>query len=839
MKKTIKSIKSAATLRTKAENNYKNNDSFRQSADYTEAFTKKKIKKKTILFETFHGSSMGDNPYAIFLEMLNNPIFSEFHFVWTYKELDEFPYELFSKMSNIEFVKIYSKKYIDYLATAEYLVNNTTFPPYFQKKKGQIYVNTWHGTPLKTLGKDMKGSMGQHKNIQRNFMHADYIVSPNSFTTDILVSSHDLSGIYQGKIIEEGYPRIDLTDPGKKTEILERLSLEIDEQKKIILYAPTWRGEVGGVENTYTEIIQVVTQLQQEMPDDYQLLLKVHTLVYKKISNRINKEEIILVPNSFDTNELLSAVDILITDYSSIMFDFLITGKPIILFAYDYESYEKNRGLYLDMKSMGLPFCSNVLEVMDELNRANQHVTDGYLKLQKKYSKLNMEGGVTKKYIDIIFNKNEENYNIRTVENNKKNIFVYAGGFMNNGITTSFINLSDLIDYDKYNLILVEKGNLSPEEEDNIKKLNKKTKIFYRVGSTNVTISEWPFFSYSLKKYETYKSKMPIFKKIYRREFDRIFGAVHKDIVMDFSGYVPFWAQVLGYSDATKKIIFQHNDMWAERKKVINGKKVHQKLDVIFGLYSVYDKIACVGKKTMESNIGNLEKYAGESKYVYTPNILNHKKIKKMADEEENIFTHNGSTYLMLDNEKKSNRKVVVLPREEDISFVNVGRHSPEKGQEKLIYAFKNFLRGNEYLVEHAKLYMLGEGVLTSSLKSIVSKNNLENNIIFSGQLENPFVIMKHCDCYISSSNHEGQPMVLLEALALKMDIIATDIEGNRSVLEDEFGLVVENTQQGIEEALDFYHMDFGNSEIQKEKFNDEAYDEHVLAIYEKLFNEK
>ena len=199
--------------------------------------------------------------------------------------------------------------------------------------KQKIYINTWHGTPLKTLGKDMEGPIGQHKNIQRNFLHSDYILSPNKFTSEKLIDSHDLEGLYNGEIIEEGYPRMDLTFNTDKEELRKTLEniIELDPHKKIILYAPTWRGEVGSVSNINEELFNHISALNEKIPDDYQLILKVHTLLFKYIKHDeqlMNK----CIPDCIDTNELLSLVDILITDYSSIFFDYMATNKPISVF---------------------------------------------------------------------------------------------------------------------------------------------------------------------------------------------------------------------------------------------------------------------------------------------------------------------------------------------------------------------------------------------------------------------------------------------------------------------------------------------------------------------------
>src|SRR5690606_37433741 len=137
-----------------------------------------------------------------------------------------------------------TNKYFYYLTTCKYLFNNSTFPNLFTVKDEQVYINTWHGTPLKYMGFDIKGNPFVTSNVLRNFLSADFILSPNKFTTNVFKNSFKLKDIYSGTILEEGYPRIDLTVNANKPEIineLKNLNLKL-EDKKIILYAPTWKG---------------------------------------------------------------------------------------------------------------------------------------------------------------------------------------------------------------------------------------------------------------------------------------------------------------------------------------------------------------------------------------------------------------------------------------------------------------------------------------------------------------------------------------------------------------------------------------------------------------------
>lgn len=158
---------------------YYTNKNYRMRADYGYLYDKSKIIDNLILYEAYHGRSISGNPYAIYKQLLNDPNFKDFKHVWVVDTYDNPSIKEVEHNPNTSFVKIHSKEYLKVLVKAKYLINNTSFGHYFQKKKeGQIYINTWHGTPLKTLGKDVKSSdITGHKNIQRNFLHADYFIS--------------------------------------------------------------------------------------------------------------------------------------------------------------------------------------------------------------------------------------------------------------------------------------------------------------------------------------------------------------------------------------------------------------------------------------------------------------------------------------------------------------------------------------------------------------------------------------------------------------------------------------------------------------------------------------
>ena len=817
MNKKLKIAKRRAKFLLEPFKTYTNNKNFKRTVEYTRNFKKNKIDPHIIFYESYHGKAMNDNPYAIFKHLVNNEEYKNFTHVWALNDQDN-PYaNKYKGLKNVRFVKVHSEEYIKYLTKAKYLINNVTFPTYFQKKDEQIYINTWHGTPLKTLGKDMEGPIGQHKNIQRNFLHSDYILSPNKFTSEKLIDSHDLEGLYNGEIIEEGYPRMDLTFNTDKEELRKTLEniIELDPHKKIILYAPTWRGEVGSVSNINEELFNHISALNEKIPDDYQLILKVHTLLFKYIKHDeqlMNK----CIPDCIDTNELLSLVDILITDYSSIFFDYMATNKPILYFMYDKEQYLKKRGMYLDVNTLAGPICKTT----DELAKCIKEIESVQDRYQSVYQEMNevyikRVGDSTQKIVDIIFKGKQEQSDcvFDVKEPHKKNILIYCGGFLNNGITSSAINLLNNIDYEKYNVIVIDKGNYDKESSYNISRINEKAKRVYRVGSMNLTIKDWYLHGLMNKRGYTEELAKRKPEEIFKREINRMLGNARIDIAVDFSGYVPFWTMVMSLGEFTQKSIYQHNDMLAETNKIINGKYKHKrKLGIVFSLYKCFNKIVSVAKHTRDLNAENLAQHVDTNKMVYVHNSLN---VDKIKDSVENhgflIESYEGQDYIIQKEEKPGafSIKGIRLPKHNEINFVNMGRLSPEKDQEKLIRAFSQLI--NKYQNLKMKLYIIGDGILKGTLNDLVETLGLEESVIFTGQMKNPFFLINKADCFVLSSNHEGQPMVLLETLVLNKPIIATDIAGSRSILEDGYGTLAPNDVDGLFSEMEKFVLD--NSE--------------------------
>lgn len=594
------------------------------------------IKKGTILYESRDGASMTDNPYAMFRYMLAHPEFRDYTHIWSIadKELLAPIIQQYESYPHVKFVKRHSPAYLRALASCQYVINNSTFPTYYIPKKGQVYINTWHGTPLKYMGFDIPGNPAHSQNVLRNFLSTDFLISANEHMTNMYTKSYKLDGLYNGKIIETGYPRIDLTihtDPFEFRKRLEDWGI-ILEDKPIILYAPTWKGtDVTQVKNDVKQIHADMVELRKQVGDQYNILVKVHPFLYKQAKD---DEGLIgrLIPDFVDTNELLSVVDILITDYSSIFFDFLITGKPILFYTWDLDVYMEERGQYFHYNELPGPHLFTVWELataIKNIDKVQVEYKFQYEKMKERFTQYE-DGKVRERIISYIFqNKDQHMKVIQNLHQKKKKILIYSGGLRNNGITTSFINLMNNINHNEYDVTCFTATPESEEVLNNVAKINKNVRLVFKPGRAVYNFMEMyrdKFIHYFGKKGYLGKTLFP--EQAYKREHRRLFGKSQFDYVIDFSGYSLYWAKYLIVADAKRKICFMHNDLLSDSERTVNGKKPHRiNLRGLFTIYNEFDKLVSVSEGTMELNKKNLSQYAPPEKFAYVLNSINPEKI--------------------------------------------------------------------------------------------------------------------------------------------------------------------------------------------------------------------
>lgn len=308
-------------------------------------------KKKVVIFESFHGKQYSDNPRAIYEYMLENEV--DYTMYWSIDKR----YKKAIVNKDIKSIYRFSLRWLMLTPRAKYWVTNSRLPMFMRKSRSTTYLQTWHGTPLKKLATDMKmvqmpgtDTVKYKRNFLRESRKWDYLVSPNAYSTKIFKRAFN----FNKEIIESGYPRNDYlinnNNANMITSIKKKSSIPFN--RKVILYAPTWR------DNQYYDIGKYKFKIQMDLDkmmsnlgDNYIILLRLHYLVAENLDLSAYKGFVYDCSRHDDIRELYLISDLLITDYSSVFFDYANLKRPMLFYVYDIDDYRDNlRGFYFDLE---------------------------------------------------------------------------------------------------------------------------------------------------------------------------------------------------------------------------------------------------------------------------------------------------------------------------------------------------------------------------------------------------------------------------------------------------------------------------------------------------------
>lgn len=313
--------------------------------------------RKKIVFCNYFGKGFGDNGKAIAEALLKKD--PSLQLVWGVKQpfADSLP-------QNIKPVEYNSVRYLWELATAAAWVDNSRKNAGIKKRKKQFYVQTWHGTvALKRIEKDAEHNLDEFyiAGAKNDSKMADVILSGCTFFTELCKKSF----WYDGEIMECGSPRSDAlfnTDEVRKTEV--RQSLGIPDGNKVVLYAPTFRAD-GNLKCYDMDFEAVLNALEEKTGDSWVFCMRLHPNVSEKADFIRYSDRIVNGTDYPDLYELIPACDMVISDYSSVMFDGGLINKPVILFANDIEDYVADRNFYFDIRSLPFPLAENNAQLLD------------------------------------------------------------------------------------------------------------------------------------------------------------------------------------------------------------------------------------------------------------------------------------------------------------------------------------------------------------------------------------------------------------------------------------------------------------------------------------------
>lgn len=300
------------------------------------------IKQKRIVICNVWG--FGDNAKYVTEELAGRRLEIEIIFITNHPQTSYAP-------QGVTVLKTNSMAAIKALATARVWVDNNRKENYIRKRKGQYYIQTWHGgIALKKIEKDYADKLGNKyiRNAKRDSAMADLYVSNSNFCTNLFRNSF----WYQGEILECGSPRNDiLLNPSPYILEQVRKRLSVKPGTRIAIYAPTYR-EGNDTASYKLDFDILLSALEKKFGGTWVVAVRLHPLVSEQSSYLTYSERVLNTSNYRDLYELMAAGDLLITDYSNIMFEFSFMKKPVFLYALDEEEYTKDRGFYFDYASL-------------------------------------------------------------------------------------------------------------------------------------------------------------------------------------------------------------------------------------------------------------------------------------------------------------------------------------------------------------------------------------------------------------------------------------------------------------------------------------------------------
>lgn len=677
------------------------------------------------------------------------------------------------------------------LEKAKYIISDYNLPIKYVKREGQVFLNTWHEIPFKLIGKDNVVEEHLIGDLQYPLLCSDYMIFPNEYMVEKLANAYMIEKIFPGNALMEGFPKNSVfLDDNKRKTLKTELNLEAYD---IFAYLPEFSENI-----IKQDFIDLLEKFDENLKENQLLFVKLPKNIVLSKFNHIRE-----FPIAYEPYDILNLADILITNHSSVIFDFANTGRKILLF-----KPEESGQFYIPLSDLPFPKVDNIEELLSELNSPKQYDDTDFINKFCKYTRIDSAS----KICGHVF-KNENVCNEVKIKNDKENVLIYVGSLWNNGITSSFMNLLSNIDTDRYNFFLSfrqwDKNIVENHEEifrrlpENVDLLPFSTRFIPTRGEHSIREK----FFYSEKDMK-FNNKLA---RLFKRTFDRQYFPLNFKIVINYDGYNKNESLIFAHS-GFKNAVWVHNDMIQEIKT-----RQNQNLNILREAYSKYDNVCVVSKDLIEPT-SKISSRTDNIRIIH--NINNH----------ENII-NNSKKEIQLDP------TTIVYSQHDDIKdifskkgpkFITIGRFSPEKGHKRLINAFNEFCRDYP---DSQLIIIGGHGNLFEDTIELVKSIEYGGNITLINGISNPMPILKRCDLFILPSFYEGWGIVIMEADTLDIPVIATDVVGTQW-LRDYEGNLVENSQDGILNGMyEFMKGNISTLNMDYDEFNREIINEFYDLI--------
>lgn len=767
-------------------------------------YQRRKLRANVALIESRSGEDLASNMFYMAREMEKRGM----KVYVPYKEAAKAKIQQIVKMggfSRVHMVPMYSRKYYKLLAVAKYLFNDVCFDWKYIKRQGQVYVNTWHGTPLKTIGFDVPKEKFVMGNIQRNLMMADYLVSPSDYHTQRMLHAFHIDKLFQGEVLRAGLPRNSMFfDQDLRAATRRALGVE---NRQMVVYMPTWRGSHANAARGDT--------LQRHLAE-LDLLLEEDQILYVKLHNMdrqsVQLEDFVHIrefPTHMECYQVLAAADCLVTDYSSVFFDFANSGQKIVLFTYDKGEYFAQRGTYFSMDTLPFPQVGTAQALAAELKAPKNYSDEAFCRTYCTYDKQSAPADI----VAHIFGERSLDGQ-RVTPNGKKNILIYCGGIMlKNGIITALRNLLSNLDLEEHNYFFAFTRQGLSSQPPLLEEIPDGIQLYPITSPVQPSLREaWCYRKYYHQRKDKRRYKR-CWDRLMKREMEKHFPYKLFDTVIDFEGYgnhqmIPILQRYPG-----KRIIFAHSNM-ADEISTRNN----QHPDILGEAYRTFDAVAIIS----EDLRGPTRQLSGrDDNIVVVQNVHDYEGIRGRA--EMPIAFERDSEMRTWDPAGVSG---VLSGR--GYKFITIGRFSPEKGHMRLLDAFDHFC---DRYTDAQLIIIGGHGFLYDATLRRVRRMRHWKNVTVIKSMQNPMPILKRCDLFILPSLYEGLGLVLLEADCLGVPSFATDMEGPRRFLEAYKGHRVENSADGILQGM----YDFVDGKVHTFDIDYTAYNKQALDSFKAL----
>lgn len=786
------------------QNGWNSDRKLTPSEFYLEELEATSIIPKLVLVESFLGRRVSCNPLALVREGLSDSSLDDYHFVLVVTPSTEIPQEI-KNHSRVWTVERGSLGYLCALARAEYLINNVTFPDYFVRREGQKYLNSWHGIPWKHLGRDIADGNFTHGNVVKNLLAATHLAFPDVHTAEVLIDRQGLSQLISKPVALTGSPRLDRTlrmNASERAKLRERLGFPLERSGvPVVLYAPTWREWADTLEDPAAEFRRVVERLSSEFPHAL-IAVRGHHFLEASVADLGQRSNVVVVPNAVDTNDLLAVVDVLVSDYSSIIFDFAATGRPILKLIEDLDRYRSERGLYFDETEVPGSSC----RTLDELVASMRDVLIDAPAIEGGAFVAFEDGGASARVWRFLLDDFLEDERAWVAgHSDEPKVLFSVSGLNPNGITRSLQSLVKNLRREGVRPYVAVYPEVlrNPAIQDIVSDISANAELILTYNNAYRALTERVAFGiFSSAQNRIQLSHSPFLESSAQRDFRRQFTDVVFDSIVEFDGYNPSRTLLSGLgSKHSRKVHVFHNEF--RREIAARFPRLRSALTVM----SSFDVLASVSDAVQSENASLLSEWGVDPDgHQVLRNSLDLDRIRSMSEEPLRDDIRR-----WMDRDPAS--AVVIM----------MGRLSPEKNHAMTLEALAE---ANTRSGARVRLLIMGDGPLWLQMQAKIDELNLSDQVFLAGFDSNPYPALQASDAMLLPSLYEGQPIVLLESLTLGKPTFATDIPGSRSVLKGvQGGTVIPCNLDGIRKGLE----QIGRGGLEASRFDADKYNQEVM----------